>query len=165
MPDSIEQKIITAIVARLQTILTTNGFQTNIGAKVRDWETNWQQEDLPAISVFTGRTVSEDAPRERRKTVHSLPVAIQVSLERGTAAANARIAIDDIKKAILGSGTQANNWLAERFPIVEGTPPGLTMVTRETAHQILTPQDSFEIVGAQVEIEILFITEKFNARQ
>jgi hypothetical protein len=115
MADSIEQKIVSAIVARMQTILTTNGYQTNIGQKVRDWETNWQEEDLPAISVFTGRAASKDVPTGRRKTQHLLPVTIGISLKRGTTAANARTAISDVKRAIRG-GTGATGEIWERWP-------------------------------------------------
>lgn len=163
MPDSIEQKIITAIVTRLGTISTGNGFQTNIGAKVRDWETNWQEEDLPAISVFTGRAASDQAPTGRRFTQHLLPVTIVISLKRGTSAANARTAISDVKMAIRG-GPTATGEIWERWPDNgAATGVGLAMWTREVAHSIQTPQDSLEIIGTQVEIDVAFITQKFNA--
>jgi len=159
------QRIITEIVTRLQTILTTNGYQTDIGTNVEDSRPNWDEEaDLPAISVFEGRTASHEGPDSRRKTIHEMPVAIKVFLKRGTSAANARTAISDVKKAILGTGTQSNNYLAERWPItVDNQTGGLAMVTAETGHFIEYAEGTFEIVGAQVEIEVSYITNKFNA--
>ena len=50
MADSKRQKIVDAIVARMQTILVTNGFATDIGTRVEDSQTNWDQDQLPAIS-------------------------------------------------------------------------------------------------------------------
>lgn len=164
MPDSIEQKIITAIITRLGTISILNGFQTNIGAKVRDWETNWQQGDLPAISVFSGRTQPQETVPERRAIQRIMAVTIAVSLERGTTAANARTAISDIYKAIRTGNTAANNYLFERWP-VSSTPPGLAMWTREAGHQIQTPPDSNEIIGAQVDLDIMYISSKFNSEE
>lgn len=109
------QRIISEIVTRLRTISTGNGYETDIGTNVEDSRPNWDQEaDLPAISVFEFRTSSVEAPDGRRKTIHVMPVLIKVFLKRGTDAANARTAISDIKKAILGTGTQANNYLDER---------------------------------------------------
>jgi hypothetical protein len=161
MADSIEQKIITAIVARMQTILTANGFQTNIGAKVRDWETNWQQEDLPAISVFTGRTQPQESDPSKRSIMRIMSVTIAVNLERATTAANARIAIADIYQAIRAGNTEANRYLFEKWP-VSTTPPGLAMWSREAGHQIQVPADSLEIIGAQVDLDIMYISSKFN---
>jgi hypothetical protein len=58
MADSIEQKLVSAILTRLKTIRTTApnlvGYQTDIGVNVEDSQTNWNEdEQLPAISVFT----------------------------------------------------------------------------------------------------------------
>lgn len=163
MADSKSQKIITAIVARLQTVLTANGYQTDIGTSVEDSRPNWDQDELPAISVFEGRTTSQESPQGRRKTVHEMPVMIKVFLERGTSAANARTAIADVKKAILSTGSEQNAYLAERWPVVSGTPPGMATQTREASHSIEYAEGTYEITGAQVEIEVQYMTQKFNA--
>lgn len=165
MADPKNQKIIAAIVARMQTILTSNGFQTDIGTRVADSQPNWQEEDLPAISVYEGRTPSAEKPDARRTTIHEMPVLIKCFLKRDTDASNARIAIADIKKAIRGDGTVQDGYLSERWPVTPGTKPGLAMETRETAHSIEYAEGTFEITGAQVEIEVQYITGKFNAEE
>ncbi|MBK8468090.1 MAG: hypothetical protein IPL32_19935 [Chloracidobacterium sp.] len=162
MADPKDQKIIAAIVTRMQTILTANGYQTNNGTRVADSRPNWDQTELPAISVFQGRAESQEQSNASRKTVHEMPVMIKVFLERGTDASNARIAIADVKKAIRGTGSQSDNYLAERWP---ASGIGLAMMTRETAYSIEYAEGTFEITGAQVEIAVQFITDKFNAEQ
>lgn len=49
MADSIEQKIMTAIVTRLGQIDGTGDYQTEIGARVEDSRPNWDESEMPAI--------------------------------------------------------------------------------------------------------------------
>lgn len=163
---STAQNIITAIVARMQTILVSNGFQTNLGLKVADSRPNWDEDELTvgAISVFQGRTASAEWPDARRKTMHSMPVLIKVFLKRGTDASNARIAIADVKKAIRGTGgDHSNMYLPERWPSVASPTVGQAMLTRETGDAIEVADGTYEITGAQVEIEVQFLTGKFES--
>lgn len=171
MPDPIpkEYLITQAIETRLKTIDGEDGFNLDFNNRVKVWETNWQIEEGHAISIFTGDTNSQDAPRERRKTVHQLPVMIEARLkattddETGvdTTYLTAQQAIADIKKAILGTGAQSNSWLAERWP--DGNGIGLVMLTEETGHAVLKQENSFEIIGVQVRIMVHFITGKFDS--
>jgi hypothetical protein len=156
MADSRDQKIIDAIIARLETILITGGYQTDIGARVEDSRTNWDQEagELPAISVFEGPVTSEEFADEGLIVNRTMPVRIIASLIRlDDAAANAafaRKAISDIYRAIRSD----DKW------VVSGVP--LASLTREKSHAIEHAPDSFEITGVQVEIEIEIIANKFD---
>ena len=167
MADPKQQKIIAAIVARLQTISTGSGYNFTFDTDhVEDSRPNWAQAELPAISVFEGRTESTEASQQhhgRRKTIHEMPVLIKVFMERGTDASDARKAIADVKKAILGTGSDRDAYLAERWPVVSGTKPGLATDTRETAHSIEYAENTYEITGAQVEITVQYMTKKFDA--
>jgi len=156
MADSKEQQLITAIVNRLKTIRTTApntiGYQTNIGAQVEDSETNWDEKDLPAISVFQGTTETQEPGNDRDQLrIHLMPIMIKVFLKAGTSAANARTAISDIFRAI----RQDDLWTVANVE--------QAMETRQKRHGIEYAPDSFEIVGAQVEIEIMLFTHKFNS--
>lgn len=166
MADSIEQKIIGLIVARLGTVLTTNGYATNIGQNVEDSRTDWDQADLPGTSVFEGGVQAVESPRDRRSVIRLMPVTIKTFFEANsdaaTNAALARNVIKDVHKAIRGTGAQANDYLAERWPVVDGTPPGLAMETREKSHGIEYAENTFEITGTIVEIEVMYISGKFN---
>jgi hypothetical protein len=167
MADPLDQKIIAGIVARLALINGTGGYNTTIASgKIADSRPNWDQEDdLPALSVFQGTTKSAEWPQGRRKTQHTMPVLIKGFLKRGTDASNARKLIADIKKAIRGASTEANRWLDERWPAVSGTSPGLALATREGSHSIEYAEGTFEITGVQVEIEVDYLTDKFNAEE
>lgn len=174
MADSIEQKIIDAIVARMQTILITNGYVTDIGTRVEDSRTDWDAGDpeagrdseLPAMSVFDGTVNTVEANDNRRKSTRIMPVMIKAFFEKrddaGDDAAYARNVIKDIHKAIRGTGAQSNSWIDERWPAVAGTPPGLAMDTREQSHGIERDGESFEITGVVVTIEVQYISAKFN---
>lgn len=158
MADSKEQKLITQILTRLATIRTTApntlGYQTDIGASVRDWETNWNEDELPAVSVFTGTTETADpisnANDGNQIRIHLLPVTIKVFLKAGTDAANARTAISDVFRAI----RQDDHWIASGEE--------LAMWTQQKSHAI-EYAEGFEIVGAMVDISIAYHTLKFNA--
>jgi len=50
MTDSIRQTIMAAFEDRLQTILTANGYQTNLGSNVFEWRgTALEDSELPAV--------------------------------------------------------------------------------------------------------------------
>ncbi len=167
MADSIEQKIIDAMLVRMATILTGNGFETDIGTTVFDNRPNIDQgEDLPAINLVQGTTRTVEINDNRRQSIRLMPVLIEAMFNRADAAeidaAYARKAIKDIYKAIRSDGTAQDGFLAERWPAVEGTKPGLAMDTREKNHAIVRAETSYEITGVQVEIEVQYLSGKFN---
>lgn len=155
-----QQDIIAAIVERLKLIDGNDPYVTDIAGRVRDSETNWDEKEGAGISVFEQPAETEPSPNSHRKVIHILPVQIKAFLVSGETSENARQIIADIKRAILGDGTQKNDWLYERFPDDSGV--GLTMETRPKRHGIEYAADSFEVVGAIVEIEIIFITPKWE---
>lgn len=151
MADSKEQTIIAAIITRMQTILTTNGYATSIGTTVEDSRPNWdQKDDLPAISVFQGTTTPE--PNEDNVTfcTRLMSVMIEVFFERTTTptltAQFARKAIKDVMKAIGTDPTFGN----------------IVLKTRPGPHGMKYTENSFETTGAQIEIEVAYLSQKWN---
>jgi hypothetical protein len=52
MAKSIRQSIIESVIARLQTITTVNGYETNLGSNVFDWKViDVEQSALPCVIV------------------------------------------------------------------------------------------------------------------
>ncbi len=156
MADSKAQRIIDEVVARMQLIDGTGDYQTSIGERVEDSRQNWDENEMDAVSVFEGRTDSQEANDNRSKTIHIMPVVIKVfAKQRDTSAETAafvRKAISDVKRAIR---------LDDRWK-VDGV--GLAMLTREKASgPEYADASSFEIVGCQIDIEVILITDKFNA--
>lgn len=150
MADSKEQIIIDALIARMQTILTTNGYATNAGATVEDSRPNWDENELPAMSIFQGTVEVVDNADNYSKCVRHMPVMIKVFAVRdddaATAAAYSRNVAKDIHAAI-------------------GTDPtfgAVVIKTRPKSHAIEFAEQTFEITGTVVEIEVAYFSQKFN---
>lgn len=152
MNDSLRQKIVAAIVTRMRTILTANGYATNIGSNVYDWRTQFHEDELPAVSVcdLTAETVTPDGVSNPRRVAHLLGVQIRIHAVRDETPDNIRRMIADVTRAI---GTD-DRWHSGGV--------GLAMTTRPVRDGFLIPQDSFEVIGGFVEIEVSYLTEKWN---
>jgi hypothetical protein len=152
MADPKRHTIVEAVVARMKLINGAGSYTTDVDDKVEDSRTNWQQEELPAISVFDGDAVGTPTTTGRNLgTVHTMPVLIRGIVEQGTTAANARTLIKDIMTAI----RQDDKFHVGGVQTV--------MQTRQVRDGILRNADSFEVEGCEVEIEVQFLTQKFNA--
>lgn len=153
MADSIEQRIIDLVVARMLTIDGTGDMLTDVGTRSEDSKSTWQQDELPAISVFEGQVTSEEADDEDQKVYRTVPVLIKAFFnaedESGHTAAFARKAISDIYRAIRSD----DKWTDD-----DGVQ--LAIFTGEKTHAI--DYDNFEITGVQVEIEIVYRGSKLN---
>lgn len=153
MADSKRQRIVDAVIARMMLINGAGSYQTNIASRVKDSETNWAQDQstLPAISIFDGDAIAHPTSPNPRSTIHQMSVLIRGYVLRGTTAAACRTLIKDIQTAI----RQDDRWH------VSGTP--LAMQTRQVRDSIVRSEESFEIEACEVEIDVQFITGKFNA--
>ena len=152
MADSKRHKIVEAVVARLKLINGAGSYTTNVANRVEDSRINWQQDEMPAISVFDGDAIGTPTTAGRNLgTVHAMPVLIRGITVQGTTAANVRTLIKDIQTAI----RQDDKWHVANVQLV--------MQTRQVRDAILRNADSFEVEGCEVEIEVQFLTEKFNA--
>lgn len=146
--DPKRQQIITKIVERMQTITVANGYETGAGANVGDWETNWDDEQLPAISVCDLIEEIElvgNQPTAERQT-NRLPVQLRLFAK---SAAELRKGIADVFKAIKTD----TRW------------SGLAMQTMPKRAGMVLAEDSFELGGAAVEIEIGYMTDAFDSYQ
>jgi len=150
--DSKRHKIVEAVVARMKLINGAGSYTTDVDDRVEDSRTNWQQEDLPAISVFDGDAIGTPTTAGRNLgTVHTVPVLIRGMTVQGTTAANVRNLIKDIQTAI----RQDDKFHVSGVQTV--------MQTRQVRDAILRNAESFEVEGCEVEIEVQFLTQKFNA--
>lgn len=151
MADSKREKIVQAIVTRLKLINGTGSYTTNVGSRVEDNRTNWQQNELPAISVFDGDAIKHPtSPADYKSTMNEMSVLIKGYCEQGTTAAAARNLIKDINTAI----RQDDKWIVSSVP--------LAMQTREVVDRIARNTDEFEVEGCEVEIAVWFVHQKFN---
>jgi hypothetical protein len=154
MADSTEQKIVTRALAVLAAINGTGSYQTTLGSTIvagtsgqslADSRPNWDQDELPAISVFQGPVDVEDRDDENQKVLRHLPLIIRGTLERGTDASTARKLISDIMRAMRAAG---DKWT------VSGT--NLALYTNEGPHMIEYAEGTYEITGVEQQIDIYY---------
>jgi len=158
MADSIEQKLVAHAVTSLQAIdgtgdyLTTLALNADGDGNVEDSRPNWDQNELPAISVFTGTVEPEERDDENQRVLRRLPMMIRGALERGTTASDARKFLSDIHRVI--REIDGDNWTVSSVRLAE--------YTQERSHGIEYAPDTFEVTGIQVEIDIFYAASKFN---
>jgi hypothetical protein len=113
---SIRQQIIDAVVARMKTILTTNGYITNVGEHVWEWKTTpYGPKDRPGLSVrepVTNVTAQCDAYVDWAMELEIEIVAEDAALT----AAQLRSMKEDIYKAI-GTDEYWGNLAARTHPV------------------------------------------------
>jgi len=152
MADSKRQKIVDAVIARMKLINGAGSYTTDVNDHVEDSRTNWQEDELPAISVFDGDAASNlTSPAEAKSDVHEMSILIKGFTVQGTTAAACRTLMKDILTAI----RQDTKWIVSGVPTAMQTRPGREAISRE--------KDSFEVEGCEVEIIVQYITQKFNA--
>jgi hypothetical protein len=149
MPDTKRQKIVSAVVARLQEIRVEAGYQTDVGARVEDWRTNWDESELPAISVCDLPEQSEKGEKDAKKTTHDLPVHVRIFVRTNTPAAELRKMIGDVQQAV----KKDLRW------------GKLALDTMPKQSGFVIPEDSFVIAGGAVEFIVQYMTDTFDPFQ
>lgn len=157
--DSKRQQIVDRLVERMQQIETRNGYRTNIGRKVFDWEIHLQQEDIDndgAVSIcdMPAEAAVPTGRSDPRETIWKMPVQIRCFFGKDTQPRTVRQAIADI-----------NDVLRQDDRIKNENNVGLAMITRPLREGIFKPEDSYEVIGGIVELEVQYITAKFNSQE
>lgn len=148
---STEQKIITRALEVLALINGTGSYQTTLGTggdgqSVADSRPNWDEAELPAVSVFQGDVEPEDIDNEAQKVLRKMTLMFRGSIKRGSSASTARIFLADILRAVRAAGDKWN---------VSGI--DLAFRTEEGPHRIEIAEGTYEITGVQQEIFIYYI--------
>lgn len=152
-PKTIRQQIVDAVVARLQTITTNNGYQTNIGAEVSEWPIAYEQEDLvalpskAALGVFDLVNSATEDKSDSRLMQNELPLQVRIYHVKAATPAELRTMIGDVMNAL----SVDKRW------------GGLAWHTESKSDGFIIPKDSFEIDGAAVEVTIKFLSKPLSA--
>jgi hypothetical protein len=149
MADSILQQIINALDVRLKTILTANGYQTNLGRNVYEHRVaDLQETELPALIYRDISSVSEvltiQGPTSRHE--HTLEVTLDIRVSGATAPDNVRRALADTYKVL-------------------GTDPtfgALVVRTEWRGHEMQVEQESNTIAGITITIGLVYRTVVFD---
>lgn len=159
MADSIEQKLVTRALAVLAAINGTGSYQTTLGTtsvagsrvqSLADSRVNWEQDELPAISVFQGVTEVEERVDEGQIVIRKLRLVIRGWLSKGTDAQTARKFLSDIMRAMRAAG---DTWIVSSVPLAERTEEG--------AHEI-SYSESYEVAGVEQEVIIYYAASNLD---
>lgn len=148
--ETIRQQIVNKNLTALETILTANGFETEIGLNVSEWRTApFSASELPAV-VFRDldEPQTQSSPRSPR-VERQLHCQIEVVTADDTPMAFIRKALADIEKAI---GIAASSgW------------DGLAGNTRPRVSRAIVEQNSNKVGGSTFEYYIDYPTVAFNS--
>jgi len=145
MADSIRQQIISALDTRLKAILTTGGYETNIGVNVFDWRSeSLEESDLPALIY---RDISAETTIDTMASfAHKMTLNILVAVQNSTPMAEIRKIIADIDKAIGVDHTYGN----------------LALMTERISDESGVEIDEKKFAGCQIVYVITFRTSGWN---
>lgn len=146
--DSIREQIILAIFFRLLTITTANGYNIPVADNANRARKNYDEEDLPALSLWPGLEVSVNqyGNTERKMVIdiESIKLLDDESLSND-AIANQMIA--DVQKCM---GTY------------DAAVSGLIDGMQETNTEPIYPDDGSNVISTRVTYEITYKTVKGN---
>lgn len=155
MADSIRQQLVDLVVAAVENIDGTGSYQTSIGTTVTDWGLNFQEDELPAVSVCdTSESVVDDGKGDGYGELFDLmrlDVQIRVQFKTAERPAECRKAIADILTALRGNEQWSNG------------SSNLALATDYKSAQFILDEERFSIAAAAVDIQIFYRTQKFNA--
>lgn len=146
------ESLIEVVIARMQTIRQSNGFQTDIGERVHDFETNFdgtEDGELPALSVCDTIASHELAGNQATATgqIDTVNLQLRVFCRSDARPGDLRKMISDIWKAIK----------------VDPQWGGLAMQTFPKRSGIVLSEEAFQIGGAAVEIEVHIFNTNFGS--
>jgi len=145
MADPKRQSIIDALEARLQTILTSNGYETNVGSNV--YERHPKPVPIANIPCVIYADVEEEISLVTQETNRFISVELEIFTAGTTALNTIRKILADIEKAI---GTD------------KGTFGGLAVTTWILENTLAMDQESKIISGAVMTIRIHFKTNQYD---
>ena len=147
MADSKRETVVQALDTLLETITTTNGYETNAGANVYGWrDTPLDASMLPAL---VWRDTDSTTPEAGATDIHAMTVeidAVVICYAAVDAAPQLRKVIADVIKA-LGSDL---------------TLGGEAQDIRQVSEEVQVEHDDRKIMAAMLTIEVEFTTGHFD---
>jgi hypothetical protein len=146
------QKIVEAVVTRMQSIRTANDYQTDIGARVEDWAQRFDEEELkaqPSKAILGVYDLPDEVGKDGKHAIgatHRLRMQVRIFISKATPASALRTMIGDVVKAI---GTD----------MLWGF---LAMDTEPGSEGFIVPTEAMEVAGAAVEFIVVYTTATFD---
>lgn len=152
------QRIVDAVVARMQSIRTANAFETDAGALVAPWAVRFDEQEIaatPSKCALAVYDLPDDVSKESKHaqgSTHRLRFQVRVFVTKGDKAEHLRAVIGDIVSAV-GSDI---HWTEEE------TGKWLAIDTEPGEEGFVVPQEAMEIAGGAVEFTVVYATAVFD---
>ncbi|MCA1567241.1 MAG: hypothetical protein LC803_16635 [Acidobacteria bacterium] len=149
MADTKRQKIVDAVIVRMQTIRIENGYQTDVGVLVEDWPERFDDDQLPALGVCD---LPDDITKENKSSLrvtHKLRVQVRFFVRGGTRPRELRKMMGDVVKAV-GVDMTWGDLATDTEPASEG---------------FIIPTEAMIVAGGAVEFIIEYLTDTFDPYQ
>ncbi len=134
------QSIVEEIQTRIETIDGTGDFHTSMGANCVRGRKQWQEEDLPACSVFIGSRSKEAEQGERAKLNSTVTIEAHSVVGSNQPGDIAIQMLADIQRAVETDDTNMGGLLTGQLSFV--------------SDQIEYPDGGGDLVSVQVEYDI-----------
>lgn len=145
--ESVRQRLINAIDAKLRTVTIANGFETDMGNHVFHWKaSDFSQSDLPLVEY---RDVACDVVEGGPMGLHTFALTMEVEVVTAGGSATPteiRKAIADVYK-VIGQDVQFG---------------GLAINTEPTGDEIKVDQADRVIGGALIRFKVVYRTRLFD---
>jgi hypothetical protein len=136
------QDIVDAVVSRLQGILTTGGYSTNLGTSIHKFRaTVFGQEELPALNLRDMEEVVESLDEAEQMAQLSLTFQAEIAVSNG------RTSDNDMRTLI------ADVWMALG---VDPTFSGKVKSTYRIGDSMVLDQEADAIAGALLEFRCVY---------
>lgn len=142
MSDNRRQSLVTALLSRLATITTANGYDSNLGAHtIGEWRGHFEKRELPAISLKDA-VVLTDPPANRRSGLRErrLRVVLELYFADSATPEEARIGISDVL-VVIG-----------KDPTFGGDAEG----TERVSESLVVDEELTWLNAAQIVVEIIY---------
>lgn len=146
---TLRQELVERVVARMQSIRTANGYQTDAGAHVEQWPAGYGEEELRAAPRLGVCDLPNDATKESmhaESQENRLRVQVRIFTSGAARLDYVRRMIGDVLSAV-GADQRWGK---------------LALHTEPGSDGFVVPQESMSVAGAAVEFVIVYRSKLFN---
>ncbi|HEY0545316.1 MAG TPA: hypothetical protein VGC91_08080 [Pyrinomonadaceae bacterium] len=145
MADTLRQKLVDKVVARMRTILISNGYQTDLGGKVEEWLTHCDEGEGAQLGVCDLNNDPELSEKYALDQTNKLKIQLRVMGAQNPA--ELRKMIGDCQTAV----KKDPRW------------DGMALQTIPGQDGFMIPSESFQVAGAAIEFTIEYLSNTFDA--
>ena len=164
------QRIVDAVVARMKTIRTANGFETDAGRRVEVWQPRFDERELASEPSKVILVVCDLAAPVSKESKHSkgstcrLPFQVRILRSKGVRDEALRAVIGDVVSA-LGRDVTQPTLDPILWPEAANVGKYLAVDTEPAEEGFVIPEEAMEIAAGAVAFTVVYATALFDPYQ